>query len=179
MDGEELRLNADAVAGLSELAADALGLPPRSPYGFDIRLSGSMGKPGASLTVRWLQPGRTVPARDVNRDGCWLEVGDHRYRIGSPIFQVLGDIDAAMARARDIAEDGGRAGLIAPGAGDTDNAVTVLAAPTSPDDYAARLYAAFRRADAQGVDVILAVPPPAEGIGVAVRDRLARAAAGR
>ena len=93
--------------------------------------------------------------------------------------EVLGDIDAAMARARDIAEDGGRAGLIAPGAGDTDNAVTVLAAPTSPDDYAARLYAAFRRADAQGVDVILAVPPPAEGIGVAVRDRLARAAAGR
>ena len=55
----------------------------------------------------------------------------------------------------------------------------MLAAPTSPDDYAARLYAAFRRADAQGVDVILAVPPPAEGIGVAVRDRLARAAAGR
>ena len=93
--------------------------------------------------------------------------------------EVLGDIDAAMARARDITEDGGRAGLIATGAGDTDNAVTVLAAPTSPDDYAARLYAAFRRADAQGVDVILAVPPPAEGIGVAVRDRLARAAAGR
>ena len=93
--------------------------------------------------------------------------------------EVLGDIDAAMARARDIAEDGGRVGLIATGAGDTDNAVTVLAAPTSPDDYAARLYAAFRRADAQGVDVILAVPPPAEGIGVAVRDRLARAAAGR
>jgi hypothetical protein len=27
--------------------------------------------------------------------------------------------------------------------------------------------------------VIVAVPPPAEGIGVAVRDRLARASAGR
>ena len=47
-----------------------------------------------------------------------------------------------------------------------------------PDAYAALLYAAFRRADADGRQVILAVPPPAEGIGVAVRDRLDRAAAG-
>ncbi len=93
--------------------------------------------------------------------------------------EVVGDIDVAMARAREIAAGGGRAGLLAPGAGETDDAVMLLAAPASADDYAARLYAAFRRADAQGVDVILAVPPPAEGIGIAVRDRLSRAAAGR
>lgn len=55
----------------------------------------------------------------------------------------------------------------------------VLGPAGGQDDYAARLYAAFRRADAEGAQLIVAVPPPAEGIGVAVRDRLARAAAGR
>ena len=55
----------------------------------------------------------------------------------------------------------------------------VLGPMGDADDYAARLYAAFRRADAHGARWIVVVPPPAEGIGVAVRDRLARASAGR
>jgi len=55
----------------------------------------------------------------------------------------------------------------------------VLGPMGAADDYAARLYAAFRRADAHGARWIVAVPPPAEGIGVAVRDRLARASARR
>lgn len=44
------------------------------------------------------------------------------------------------------------------------------------DRYAKRLFAAFRVLDAQGAVVILCVLPPAEGIGLAVRDRLQRAA---
>ncbi|MSO44685.1 MAG: threonylcarbamoyl-AMP synthase [Thermoleophilia bacterium] len=55
----------------------------------------------------------------------------------------------------------------------------LLGPARTPAAYAAILYAAFRRADAAGVTVILAVPPPDEGIGTAIRDRLARAAAGR
>jgi L-threonylcarbamoyladenylate synthase len=43
--------------------------------------------------------------------------------------------------------------------------------PTAQD-----LYAELRRLDAEGVEVILCVLPPAEGIGLAVRDRLLRAA---
>jgi L-threonylcarbamoyladenylate synthase len=42
--------------------------------------------------------------------------------------------------------------------------------------YAKRLFAAFRVMDSQGVVVILCLLPPAEGIGLAVRDRLQRAA---
>jgi len=41
---------------------------------------------------------------------------------------------------------------------------------------AQNLFAELRRLDAEGVDVILCVLPPAEGIGLAVRDRLQRAA---
>jgi L-threonylcarbamoyladenylate synthase len=58
------------------------------------------------------------------------------------------------------------------------DAGVVLPAPRSVDEYARVLYARLREADAAGADVVLVVPPPAEGIGVAVRDRLRRAAAG-
>jgi L-threonylcarbamoyladenylate synthase len=44
------------------------------------------------------------------------------------------------------------------------------------DRYAKRLFAAFRVLDSQGAVIILCLLPPAEGIGLAVRDRLQRAA---
>lgn len=51
-----------------------------------------------------------------------------------------------------------------------------LATPADADDYARVLYAALRQADVLGLDVVLAVPPPPTGIGLAVADRLRRAA---
>ncbi|CAB4874271.1 unannotated protein [freshwater metagenome] len=53
-----------------------------------------------------------------------------------------------------------------------------LVAPGNVDEYAQDLYAALRRADQLGLVAVVAVLPPAEGIGVAVRDRLQRAATG-
>ncbi len=47
------------------------------------------------------------------------------------------------------------------------------------DDYARNLYVHLRRADALGLDVVVAELPPANGLGVAVIDRLTRAAASR
>ncbi|HLV65074.1 MAG TPA: L-threonylcarbamoyladenylate synthase [Polyangiaceae bacterium] len=51
-------------------------------------------------------------------------------------------------------------------------------APTEPEAYARALYASLRELD-EGADVILVVPPEERGIGVAVLDRLRRAAAPR
>ena len=51
-----------------------------------------------------------------------------------------------------------------------------------PDDvveYSRNLYRWMRACDAQGVDLILAVLPPATELGAAVRDRLSKAAAAR
>ncbi|MDQ3738539.1 MAG: L-threonylcarbamoyladenylate synthase [Actinomycetota bacterium] len=45
--------------------------------------------------------------------------------------------------------------------------------------YARTLFARLRAADRNGIDVVVAVLPPAEGLGHAIRDRLARASAGR
>jgi L-threonylcarbamoyladenylate synthase len=46
----------------------------------------------------------------------------------------------------------------------------------APEDYARVLYARLREADARGLDRLVVVPPPDEGIGAAVLDRLRRAA---
>lgn len=54
--------------------------------------------------------------------------------------------------------------------------VVVLDAPGDADEYARVLYARLREVDRRGVDVLLAVPPPEAGVGVAVADRLRRAA---
>lgn len=54
----------------------------------------------------------------------------------------------------------------------------VLAAPIDSDEYARMLYQSLRTADAAQLEEIFAVLPIASGMGVAVRDRLTRAAAG-
>ena len=46
----------------------------------------------------------------------------------------------------------------------------------APDELAQRLYAGLRALDAAGCTVILCPLPPAEGLGVAIRDRLHKAA---
>jgi len=103
---------------------------------------------------------------------------ESHYAPGARVEVVTGDQMVARAAALDA--DGVRVAVLAPDAVDGLPATVLVLGPVGgPDHYAARLYAAFRRADAEGGGVILAVPPPAEGIGVAVRDRLQRASAGR
>ena len=84
---------AEIVASWPEGAALDLGLPANCPLAFDVRLSGAMGKPGAQISVRWLQPGKTVTARDVTHDELWLTFQGKKYRINTPIFEVLGLVD--------------------------------------------------------------------------------------
>ena len=58
--------------------------------------------------------------------------------------------------------------------------VVQLGSSEDPAAVAARLYAVLRELDAAGIDLILVHAfVPAEGLGVAIRDRLRRAAAGR
>ena len=63
--------------------------------------------------------------------------------------------------------------------GPAGGSFVTLAAPESLEGYASVLYAALRQADALGLDVVLAVPPESDGLGLAIADRLGRAAAAR
>jgi L-threonylcarbamoyladenylate synthase len=56
------------------------------------------------------------------------------------------------------------------------NGVVRLAAPETHQDFARVLYAALRAADDQGLDTVVVEQPAGDGIAVAIRDRLMRAA---
>ncbi len=91
---------------------------------------------------------------------------------------VVEDPGAALAAATAHAAAGDRTGLLTPRKATAANGVVTLVAGDTPEAYAAVLYDRLREADRLGLDLLVVVPPPAEGMGVAVRDRLARAAAG-
>ncbi len=76
---------------------------------------------------------------------------------------------------------GARVGLLAfrPGSTGGFAAVEVLAEDGSLRTAASRLFAALRRLDALSLDLILAERCPETGLGLAIMDRLRRAAAGR
>jgi L-threonylcarbamoyladenylate synthase len=62
---------------------------------------------------------------------------------------------------------------------ETPQGVIRLASPSDDEEFAQILYSALREADAQGLYEIVVIQPIGNGIGVAIRDRLVRAAKGR
>jgi L-threonylcarbamoyladenylate synthase len=62
---------------------------------------------------------------------------------------------------------------------ETPQGVIRLASPGDDEEFAQILYSALREADAQGLLEVVVVQPIGIGIGVAIRDRLGRAANGR
>jgi len=58
----------------------------------------------------------------------------------------------------------------------SDAGVIRLAAPTTHDEFARVLYSALRAADEQGLNTVVVAQPGGNGIAIAIRDRLKRAA---
>ena len=68
-------------------------------------------------------------------------------------------------------------GLIAMSGMATPEGVIRLAEPKSIEEYARALYAALRQGDSQNLELIRIIPPNGQGLAVAIRDRIRRAAA--
>jgi L-threonylcarbamoyladenylate synthase len=123
--------------------------------------------------VRLLRPG-PVGAADIGRFATLLERGDPG-RIEAP-----GQMRSHYAPAKPLRLDASGAGpdewLI--GFGETEGDDN-LSPSGNLEEAAGRLFEALHRADAQARGRIAVVPIPAEGIGVAINDRLRRAAAPR
>ena len=62
---------------------------------------------------------------------------------------------------------------------ETPEGVIRLASPNNLEEFAKILYSALREADTRGLSEVVVMPPMEAGIGLAIRDRLARAANGR
>ncbi len=91
---------------------------------------------------------------------------------------VLAGVEELVARARSLVDAGFRIGVLALELPDgLPSEVAVLEQPQDVKEYARVLYARLREADTLGLDALLVVPPPPDGLGAAVDDRLRRAAA--
>ena len=82
----------------------------------------------------------------------------------------------ALARAADFAAAGRRVGLLGLARVDAPGAVVSWDAGGDEAAFARSLYRWLRQADEESLDALLVVLPPPQGISLAVRDRLRRAA---
>jgi L-threonylcarbamoyladenylate synthase len=113
----------------------------------------------------------------VGRDGLTRAPGTLKSHYAPEATVLVVDRDDLAARATALLAADQRVAVLAPGPVPALPAdVVVLDGPADSDEYARVLYARLREVDRRGVDVLLAVPPPDAGVGVAVGDRLRRAA---
>jgi L-threonylcarbamoyladenylate synthase len=92
---------------------------------------------------------------------------------------TLVEAPEAGPRAQALLGQGVRVGVLGPATLALPPGVPRFDMPEDPAGAAHDLYLRLREADLAGLDLLLACLPPAQGLGLAVRDRLARAAAPR
>jgi L-threonylcarbamoyladenylate synthase len=101
--------------------------------------------------------------------------------VGESAIRVSGSLDAHYAPAAIVVLDQSPVagqGFIALSCIQTPEGVIRLAAPSTHEEFAKLLYSALRAADAQGLATVVVAQPAGDGIAVAIRDRLKRAAFG-
>ena len=119
-------------------------------------------RPGA-ITQEMIQQSTGLNVLDA--DGVAIRVSGSLESHYSPIAKVVLDQSPIAGQ-----------GFIA--MADVESAVGVirLAAPTTHDEFARVLYSALRAADEQGLNTVVVAQPEGNGIAIAIRDRLKRAA---
>ncbi len=84
--------------------------------------------------------------------------------------------DQVALRGADLVSSGARVGVLSLARIEVPGATVVWDADGEIAVFARSLYQRLRQADAQALDVLVVALPPDEGLGVAVKDRLRRAA---
>jgi L-threonylcarbamoyladenylate synthase len=102
--------------------------------------------------------------------------------VDSNAIRVSGSLEAHYAPAATVVLDqppGAGHGFIAMADIEAGEGVVRLAAPKTHEEFARVLYSALREADGRGLATVVVAQPAGDGIAVAIRDRLMRAAKGR
>jgi L-threonylcarbamoyladenylate synthase len=97
------------------------------------------------------------------------------------VIRVSGSLEAHYAPAATVVLDQSPVvgqGFIAMADVVASEGVVRLAAPKTHEEFARVLYSALRAADEQGLETVVVAQPAGDGIAVAIRDRLKRAAFG-
>ena len=101
--------------------------------------------------------------------------------VDEPTIRVSGSLDSHYAPAATVVLDQSPTagqGFIAMSDVVAVDSVVRLAAPRTHEEFAQVLYAALRAADEQGLATVVVQQPVGDGIAIAIRDRLKRAAHG-
>ncbi|RKG96381.1 threonylcarbamoyl-AMP synthase [Corallococcus sp. CA053C] len=120
--------------------------------------------------------GRTVPVRASTTVRVSGSLASH-YAPRAGV--VLAEPSEALQQVKALQARGLRVGVLGPASLSLPEDVQRFDVPGEPAEAARVLYARLREADEQGHDVLVACLPAASGLGIAVRDRLSRAAAPR
>ena len=121
-----------------------------------------------------LRPG-AITAQMI-ADSTGLEVGRD---VAESTIRVSGSLEAHYAPAATVVLDqppvAGQ-GFIAMADVVASEGVVRLAAPKTHDEFARVLYSALRAADEKGLETVVVAQPQGDGIAIAIRDRVKRAA---
>jgi L-threonylcarbamoyladenylate synthase len=130
-------------------------------------------------TPRILRPGGITVEMIEQSTGLTLTLTDSTT---TPEIRVSGSLEKHYSPAAKVILDqtpvAGQ-GFIAPSRRVTPTGVKRLAAPKNTDEFARDLYAALRKADELGLAEVVVEQPTGDGLAIAIRDRLMRAAKGR
>ncbi|NBQ98595.1 MAG: threonylcarbamoyl-AMP synthase, partial [Microbacteriaceae bacterium] len=119
-------------------------------------------RPGA-ITEEMIEHSTGLDVLDA--DGIAIRVSGSLESHYSPIAKVVLDQSPLAGQ-----------GFIAMADVASGDEVIRLAAPTTHDEFARVLYSALRSADEQGLNTVVVAQPGGNGIAIAIRDRLMRAA---
>ena len=120
-----------------------------------------------------LRPGAITEEMITATTGLNTKLNNH------PTIRVSGSLDQHYSPRAKISLGGNVSigdGFIALIGLDTPEGGERLASPKTTEEFARTLYAAFREADKRGIERIVVIPPEGDGIAIAIRDRLTRAA---
>jgi L-threonylcarbamoyladenylate synthase len=130
-------------------------------------------------TPRILRPGAVTAQMIEESTGLDVVGADVDALTGKEQIRVSGSLDSHYSPVATVVLDqtpvAGQ-GFIAVADVATPTGVFRLAAPTTHEEFARVLYAALRAADDQRLDVVVVQQPAGDGIAIAIRDRLQRAA---
>ena len=119
-----------------------------------------------------LRPGAINVAMIEESTGLKVTDSDKEIRVSGALENHYAPIAQVLLREKAVTGQG----FIAYANIETPPGVIRLASPADDEEFARILYSALRDADARGLSEVVVVQPFRIGIGVAIRDRLARAA---
>jgi L-threonylcarbamoyladenylate synthase len=124
-----------------------------------------------------LRPGAITV--EMIQESTGLKIVDAADVVDSDVIRVSGSLDSHYAPVATVVLDQSPVagqGFIAMKDVVSPDDVVRLAAPATHADFARVLYAALRAADEQGLATVVVQQPQGDGIAIAIRDRLMRAA---